>query len=119
MARPRKADGDTRRNFTLRLSLAERAAVEERARLLKLTPSDYARACLVQGTVKIVREAGHDPETVRALLAIGNNLNQIARRLNASGAYTPARLEETLETVSAMLTETGRRHGPANDEAGA
>lgn len=111
MARPRLAETDLRENFTVRLSTAERAAVEERARLLKLTPSDYARACLVQGTVNIVREDGHDPETVRALLAIGNNLNQIARRLNASGE-TPPLLLEVLETVRAVLSEAGRRRGP-------
>ena len=111
MARPRKAEGDTRRNFTLRLSATEREQVEERARLLKLTPSDYARACLVQGTVKIVREDGHDPEKVRALLAIGNNLNQIARRLNASGEVPPL-LSEVLGLVRAVLTEAGRAHGP-------
>ena len=110
MGRPRLAETEIRENFTVRLSPAERAAVEERARLLKMTPSDYARACLVQGTVKVIREAGHDPEKVRALLAIGNNLNQIARRLNASGE-TPTHLPEILETVRALLIEAGRAHG--------
>ena len=111
MARPRLAESEIRENFTVRLSLAERAAVAERARLLKLTPSDYARACLVQGTVNVIREDGHDPEKVRALLAIGNNLNQIARRLNASGEVPPLLLE-VLGTVRALLTEAGRLHGP-------
>lgn len=110
MGRPRLAQTEIRENFTVRLSSAERAAVEERARLLRMTPSDYARACLVQGTVKIIREEGHDPEKVRALLAIGNNLNQIARRLNASGE-TPAHLPEILETVRALLIEAGRAYG--------
>jgi hypothetical protein len=61
MARPRLAESELRENFTVRLSLAERAAVEERARLLKLTPSDYARACLMQGTVRVIREEGPRP----------------------------------------------------------
>jgi hypothetical protein len=111
MARPRLAESELRENFTVRLSAAEREQVEEKARLLNLTPSDYARACLVQGTVKIVREDGHDPEKVRALLAIGNNLNQIARRLNASGEIPPL-LSEVLGIVRAVLTEAGRAHGP-------
>jgi len=111
MARPRLAETEIRENFTVRLSPAERAAVEARARLLKMTPSDYARACLVQGTVKVIQEQGHDPEKVRALLAVGNNLNQIARRLNASGEVPPL-LMEVLETVRAALTEAGRAHGP-------
>lgn len=113
MGRPRLAEAEIRENFTVRLSPAERAAVEEKARLLKMTPSDYARACLVQGTVKVVREEGHDPEKVRALLAVGNNLNQIARRLNASGEVPPLLLD-VLETVRAALTEAGRRRGPTD-----
>ena len=111
MARPRLAEDALRENFTVRLSPAERAAVEGKARLLRMTPSDYARACLLQGTVKFVREEGHDPEKVRALLAIGNNLNQMARRLNASGEIPPL-LSEVLGIVRALLTEAGRQHGP-------
>ncbi len=111
MGRPRLANDEIRENFTVRISAAEREQVEEKARLLNLTPSDYARACLVQGTVKIVREEGHDPEKVRALLSIGNNLNQIARRMNASGEIPPL-LSEVLGMVRALLTEAGRPHGP-------
>ena len=85
MGRPRLAFDEIRENFTVRLSAAEREQIEEKAHLLNLTPSDYARACLLQGTVKIVREEGHDPEKVRALLAIGNNLNQMARRRSTGG----------------------------------
>lgn len=111
MGRPRLANDEIRENFTVRLSAAEREQVEEKARLLNMTPSDYARVCLVQGTVKIVREEGHDPEKVRALLSIGNNLNQIARRMNASGEVPPL-LSEVLGLVRALLTEAGRPHGP-------
>jgi len=111
MGRPRLANDEIRENFTVRLSAAEREQVEEKARLLNLTPSDYARVCLVQGTVKIVREEGHDPEKVRALLSIGNNLNQIARRMNASGEVPPL-LSEVLGLVRALLTEAGRQYGP-------
>lgn len=119
MGRPRLAEHAIRENFTVRLTAAERARVEEQARRLRLTPSDYARACLVRGTVRVIQDEGFDPEQVRALLAIGNNLNQIARHLNASGAFSPAKLDAVLDAISALLTEAGRRHGPANDQAGA
>lgn len=109
MARPRLSETEIRENFTVRLSAAERAALEERGRLLKMTPSDYARACLVQGTVRVVREEGHDPEKVRALLAVGNNLNQLARHANATGQIDPTELHEVLATVRAILTEAGRQ----------
>ena len=119
MGRPRLAEGAIRENFTVRLTAAERARVEEKARQLNLSPSDYARACLVRGTVRVVQEGGFDPELVRGVLAIGNNLNQIARHLNTSGAFSPAKLDAVLDAISALLTEAGRRHGPANDQAGA
>lgn len=112
MGRPRLAFDEIRENFTVRLSAAEREQVEEKARLLNLTPSDYARVCLVQGTVKIVREEGHDPEKVRALLAIGNNLNQIAQCANKTGRIDATELHEVLAMVRAILTEAGRVHGP-------
>ena len=119
MGRPRLAEGAIRENFTVRLTAAERARVEEQAQRLKLSPSDYARACLVRGTVRVVQDEGFDPEQVRALLAIGNNLNQIAHRLNATGKHAPAKLDAVLDAIRALLIAAGRRHGPANDQAGA
>ena len=119
MARPRKAESETRTNFTVRVSTGERERILRNAHLLKMTPSDYGRVCMMQGPAKVIHEEGHDPEKVRALLAIGNNLNQIARHLNASGRLDPVELCEALDLISEILTEAGRRHGPANDEAGA
>ena len=48
-----------------------------------LSLSSYARLCLNKGSAvsRIVRA---DPVLVRQLVAIGNNLNQIARRVNIS-----------------------------------
>ena len=109
MGRPRLAEHAIRENFTVRLTAAERARVEEKARQLNLSPSDYARACLVRGTVRVVQEDGFDSELVRELLAIGNNLNQIARHLNATGQIDPTELHEVLAMVRAFLTEAGRQ----------
>ena len=111
MGRPRKAAVTIKKNMNVRFSDDDREKVLRNARLLRMTPSAYIRQCSTQGTVKIVREEGHDPEKVRALLAIGNNLNQMARRLNASGDIPPL-LSEVLEIVRALLTEAGRQHGP-------
>jgi len=109
MGRPRLAENAIRENFTVRLTAAERARVEEKARQLNLSPSDYARACLVRGTVRVVQEGGFDPELVRGVLAIGNNLNQIARHLNTTGQIDPTELHEVLAMVRAFLTEAGRQ----------
>ncbi len=111
MGRPKKAEATIKKNLNVRFSEDDREIVLHNAGLLRMTPSAYIRQCATQGTVKIVREKGHDPEKVRALLAIGNNLNQIARRMNASGEIPPL-LSEVLGTVRALLTDAGRLHGP-------
>lgn len=109
MARPRKAESETRTNFTVRVSTGERERILRNARLLKMTPSDYGRVCMMQGPAKVIHEEGHDPEKVRALLAIGNNLNQLARHANATGQIDPTELHEVLAMVRAILTEAGRQ----------
>ena len=86
--------------------------MEQRAALLGLKPTAYIRKCIVQGTVRVVQEEGHDPAKVRALVAIGNNLNQIARRMNASGAEVPPQLGALLEAIQEIIQDTGNRHGP-------
>jgi len=110
MARPRLEE--TRSNYSIRLSSAERREVEQRAALLGLKPTAYIRKCIVQGTVRVVQEEGHDPAKVRALVAIGNNLNQIARRMNASEAEAPPQLGALLEAIQEIVTESGRQRGP-------
>ena len=57
----------------------------------------------------MVQEGGFDPELVRGVLAIGNNLNQIARHLNTTGQIDPTELHEVLAMVRAFLTEAGRQ----------
>lgn len=116
MARPRKAETEQMSTWmAFRATAAQRRQIDEKAALLKLSPSEYVRRCAVQGTVKIVREEGHDPEKIRALLSIGNNLNQIARRMNTTGEPAPPELGEVIVTIRDMLTEIGRRRFPGDD----
>ena len=110
MARPRKADGAPRTRFMgFRATLEDEADIKDKAALLKLPPSEYMRRCSRQGTVRVVQEGGFDPELVRGVLAIGNNLNQIARHLNTTGQIDPTELHEVLAMVRAFLTEAGRQ----------
>ncbi len=110
MARPRKADAEQRTRFMgFRATLEDETDIKDKAALLKLPASEYMRRCSRQGTVRVVHEEGHDPEKVRVLQAIGNNLNQIARHLNATGQIDPTELHEVLAMVRAILTEAGRQ----------
>ena len=110
MARPRKADAAQRTRFLgFRGTLEDEADIKDKAALLKLPLSKYMRMCCRQETLRVTYEEGHDPEKVRALLAVGNNLNQIARHANATGQIDPTELHEVLAMVRAILTEAGRQ----------
>jgi hypothetical protein len=76
-----------KRHITIRLSDAERAALDAKAERAGLTPGSYARQVLFGAPMpRQVRR----PPVERALLAkllgevgaVGNNVNQIARALN-------------------------------------
>ncbi len=110
MARPRKADAEQKARFMgFRATLEDETDIKDKAGLLKLPVSEYMRLCCRQETLRVTYEEGHDPEKVRALLAVGNNLNQIARHANATGRIDPTELHEVLAMVRAILTEAGRQ----------
>ena len=104
MARP-KIEEDKKRGawLGLRLTADEREQIDSAAAKVGLSPSEYGRRCALRGTVRVVSdERKHDPELLRSLLAIGNNLNQIARKLNATD-QVPANLTDTLDTFAAFM----------------
>jgi len=113
MARPRKAQAEQKTRFMgFRGTLEDEADIKDKAALLKLPYSEYMRLCSRQQTLRVIREEGHDPEKIRQLLFIGNNLNQIARHANETGQIDPTELHAVLAMVRAILTEAGRVHGP-------
>ena len=96
MARRTKNDTGERRTATVTLQLTptERATLDERAEAAGVPMSDYARAALFGYRVQI-----KDPVKDRALFelsAIGNNLNQLAHRANATGEIDTEELTRAL-----------------------
>ena len=90
MARYRSSYAGERRTVkrTLQLTPAEDAELEEAAQLQGATISDYARELLFRRSPAVVAATRRNPEAaglMRELNALGNNLNQIARQLNAAG----------------------------------
>jgi uncharacterized protein (DUF1778 family) len=113
MARPKTAEGAGLRNFTVRLSVADRKEIEAAAAHIGLNPSEYVRRCALKKSVRVVPdERKPDPDLLRSLLAIGNNLNQIARKLNATD-QAPANLNDALDTFTAFM----KAHLPPRDES--
>lgn len=74
---------DKNSRLYLRCHADELAKWKECALQHELSISAYARLCLNKGP-SLSRIVRADPVLVRQLAAIGNNLNQIARRVNIS-----------------------------------
>lgn len=81
-------DGERRtERVTVQLTPSERAAAEQRAaRARRAMLSDYFRRCALEGPEAV---PAMDPEAVHQIEAqlrrAGNNLNQVAHHLNATG----------------------------------
>ena len=86
----------------IRVSEAERARVEQQAEAAGLSLSAYARQALLHGAV-IVRHSAVDPEAVRQLAAIGNNLNQLTRKTHIHDEYDRSRLHDILRRIGAWI----------------
>ena len=84
MARPKKAQAEQMTEWlAFRLTAAQREKIEQEAQRLDLFPSAYARQCTIKGTVRVIQDGKKaDPDLLKALSAIGNNIHQISKRFN-------------------------------------
>jgi hypothetical protein len=106
-----KADQTTKREsvVAVRLSVAERAALDARAASAGLPLPDFMRAALVQAEPPRRRKASSGrglftAAEVRELNAVGVNLNQLAKRLNADDRRDMApQLGEVLDALAALF----------------
>lgn len=110
MARPKKKD-PLDQQLNVSLSLAEYALLRKRAEGLGQRPSSYARAVLLNETVKV--EAGmmvsrYDRLVFHQWQRVGNNLNQIARQLNALEPLSHGDLNAALAEVRRLIVEANR-----------
>jgi len=96
MARRKQGDESEHRTATVTVQMtpSERAELDERIKAAGVKLSDYARAALLG-----YRLHTKDPIKERAvneLWAIGNNLNQLARRANMTEQIDPQELTNAL-----------------------
>ena len=90
--------------FTMKVTDAEKSAWQNLAKSHKVSLSELVRQSLNQTKPKKVhRVKTVDPELLRAINAIGNNLNQISRRINEGQKFDAvielASIEDKLERV--------------------
>lgn len=106
MARPRlKNPRDQQLNIGLTAS--ELADVQRCARLAGMRPVDYGRARILGKPDRPMRMShtlqALDPVLLVHLSRLGNNLNQIARRLNELSLPSPEELASLLSEIRAAL----------------
>jgi hypothetical protein len=112
MARPRqKIKRD--QQFNVSLTAYELHTLKARAAKAQLRPADFVRWLLLSDRRVLVRKAP-PAAPIEYLLhvqvsRIGNNLNQIARRLNAMNIPLPPSLEPLLRDIRALLDRGFRR----------
>ncbi|MEM9469487.1 MAG: plasmid mobilization relaxosome protein MobC [Pseudomonadota bacterium] len=87
-----------------RVTEHERALIKANAKAAKLSVSEYQRRQCIDGHI-IMQQDKHDAELIRQLLAIGNNLNQIAKKLHVTNRYHTPRLEGALLHLEKVLSE--------------
>lgn len=113
MARPTKPPHEkrTERLPYARLTVTERLAVETAANAAGLSVSEYARRAVLGLRIEAAPPVAGVPVGLLSELArIGNNLNQIARRTNVSGAvpvYLPDVIEQLTATLDRLAGEGG------------
>lgn len=87
-----------------RLTEADYLRLKTEAQTVGIEPNECARMKTTGGAV-MVRQFSELPFAVMHELGrIGQNLNQIARRLNTTEEHDPARLAETCERMDEVLT---------------
>lgn len=108
IGRPRKAEAEKRaeRLPAPRVTAAELAHVQAQAARAGLDVAEFCRRAALRQRIAQARAAADDALLLE-LNRVGVNLNQIARRLNASGRLPP-HLPEVLEEVRAVVTKVAR-----------
>jgi hypothetical protein len=107
LAMPRSTTQPKRdRQLNIALHDSEFAALQARADARGMRLVDFARASLLTmraASMGVVLPSKLERLNLEQLKRIGNNLNQIARQLNALGQVVPCELTETLNAVRQLL----------------
>jgi uncharacterized protein (DUF1778 family) len=103
MARPEKNAEDRHGSWIkFRVTEAERNLIRERADTSGKSVSDFVRTLALTGLVE-VRESQADFELIQAINRIGVNINQIAKRFNATDRLRYRALDLMLSRLDEYL----------------
>jgi hypothetical protein len=114
MARPRKqTDEHHGERLTVRFSRAGMNKVRDIAQRAGLRRAEAVRRMIEDGKIAIRQTKDTDPRLIAEWNSIGVNLNQIARKANATGRFDPAEIEAVLARLDRLITaHLGEHDGP-------
>jgi hypothetical protein len=106
MGRPSKTEKRDQQ-LNIKLTLREIASIRTRASAACLRPVDFGRAQLLADSpthrAALATSSHLDTLLLLQLSRVGNNLNQIARKLNRTGLHTPAALDALLADIRELI----------------
>ena len=82
--RPAKGEDKLTVPINLRLTKSDYNSVKEKADILGISPTQYAREMVLNGSIKS-RYTLEELDLIRKVAGMANNLNQIARQANKTG----------------------------------
>src|SRR4051812_7032103 len=107
MGRP-KIREKRERQLNIALTQAELVAAKRRADEHGMRLVDFARAAVCSGAVNVettIAAVTFDRLTLQQWKRAGNNLNQVARQLNALGRVAPADLDGVLGDIRRLIQQ--------------
>jgi hypothetical protein len=106
MGRPHKTEPRCKQ-LNLSLTATELESIRRRAAAVGMRPVHFGRALLLDPSRKPAPTEGADNNLVRLtygqLVRLGNNLNQMVRRLHQTGDPLPADLEPLLNDIRQII----------------
>lgn len=112
MARPKSANPRIKK-LGIALTRDEFVVVQTRADGVGLRAVDYARSAILGEMImtgSVLTQSRFDQLTVEAWKKVGNNLNQVARQLNAMQRVEAQDVEVVLTDIRRLIAEAAR-HG--------
>ena len=89
----------------MRLPPSEKEIIEKSAASLRMSLTDYIRACCLH---KKIMDTAWVPEITKQIIRIGVNINQIATVANTTGSVSQAQLDLTNQNLIAVQNQLKR-----------
>ncbi|BBL77556.1 plasmid mobilization protein [Methylomagnum ishizawai] len=102
MKKPEARPNKTARLPETRVTPEELGIIKAKAEKAGLSVSEYQRRALINGRV-IVRESRADPDLIRNLAAIGNNLNQLVRKTHIHEETDTQKMRDILAVIEELI----------------